>query len=307
MVRSIESILRQSLAPREAILVVDNNPALLARTRARFPDIAVIENQDARGTSGSRNSGVAVAQGAILAFMDEDAVAEPEWLERLCAPYADPLVAGVGGAILPAWQPRRPGWFPEEFDWVVGCTYRGMPETTGPVRNLIGCNMSLRRELVVAAGGFRTDIGRVGSDPIGCDETELCIRIRQRWPQRILLYRPDARVHHLVPQSRAGWSYFRDRCYAEGRSKAVVTRVVGAGDGLATERTYTLRTLPAGVWRSLREGGRGNRSGGARAAAIVAGFVMTAAGYLTGRLSGASERLPRAQRMAPAAAKEPVR
>ncbi len=162
-------------------------------------------------------------------------------------------VIGVGGAIEPVWLEGRPAWFPEEFDWVVGCTYHGMPQTQTGVRNLIGCNMSFRREVFGLVGGFRDGIGRVGTRPVGCEETEICIRINHRWPNRKLLYDPQARVNHRVPPNRATWHYFRTRCFSEGLSKSLVTQYVGSKDGLASERTYTFHTLPRGVLRGAAD------------------------------------------------------
>jgi hypothetical protein len=123
---------------------------------------------------------------------------------------------------------------------------------------------------------------------LGCDETEYCIRLRHVRPDGIILYRPQALVRHRVPPHRAGWRYFRDRCYAEGRSKARVARVAGIGSALATERTYTLRTLPRGMAWALVEAVRHRDSSGlARAGAILAGLAVTAWGYLGGRLERA--------------------
>jgi GT2 family glycosyltransferase len=282
LVAAIASLRRQSIPPGEIIVVIDHNPALLARARAGFPDLSVLENSQRRGLSGARNSGVAAARGAIIAFLDDDAEAAPDWIAQLLAGYADPQVIGVGGAIVPLWQQPRPGWFPAEFDWVVGCTYRGTPTSAAPVRNLIGANMSFRREVFAVAGAFRGEIGRVGTHPVGCEETELCIRIRQRWPKHTLLYRPAARVLHHVPPARGRWSYFRARCYGEGISKALVRRFVGARDGLSSERSYTLRTLPRGVARGLADSAGGDSQGLLRAAAIVAGLAITAMGFVRG-------------------------
>ncbi len=293
LLAAVESVLGGSLAPREVILVVDHNPALLQRARAHLPGITIVENHQARGLSGARNSGIQAALGSVIAFLDEDAIAAPDWLARLVAPYADETVLGVGGAIEPLWAERRPDWFPAEFDWVVGCTYRGMPAMVTPVRNLIGCNMSFRREALLGCAGFHTGIGRVGDYPAGCEETEFCIRLQQRRPQHVLLYEPRARVQHRVPAARARWSYFSSRCYAEGLSKASVSRLVGAADGLASERAYTTQTLPQGVLRGLGDALLRGRPGGLlRAGAIVAGLGITAAGYARGvwRESMASKR-----------------
>jgi hypothetical protein len=282
---AVESVRRQTAPPREVIVVVDHNPPLLDRVRHAFARVIANPNAGPRGLSGARNSGVAAATGAIVAFLDDDARAAPDWLERIVLAYRDPGVLGVGGASEPLWPGERPTWFPAEFDWVVGCTYRGMPEGTQQVRNLIGSNMSLRRDVLADLGGFTSGIGRVGARPVGCEETELCIRAAQRWPDTVLLYEPSARVSHRVPPGRATWAYFRSRCFSEGLSKALVSRLVGANDGLATERTYTLRTLPLGIAHGLADAVFRRDPGGlARAAAISAGLLTTTAGYLLGRL-----------------------
>lgn len=280
---AIASVQRQTVQPREIIVVVDHNERLLDRVRAAFAGVQAIANGEQRGLSGARNSGIAAAHGAIIVFLDDDAVAEQTWLAQLSLVYNDPRVMGAGGAIEPAWDTARPAWFPDEFDWVVGCTYRGMPLDTADVRNLIGANISFRRAVFEGAGSFRHGIGRIGKRPLGCEETELCIRARQRWPERVMRYEPRARVQHRVPAARARWSYFRSRCFAEGLSKAAVARLVGSGDGLASERSYTMRTLPIGVARNLGQLLRGDIAAAGRAAAIVAGLAITTAGYLAGR------------------------
>ena len=286
MLSAVESVRQQSLAPRQIILVIDHNPVLFERSQAVLSGITIIENREARGLSGARNSGIALATAGLIAFMDEDAIAEPDWLEKLSGGFADPQVMGVGGAILPLWPDGRPGWFPEEFDWVVGCTYLGLPTQTQPVRNLIGCNMSFRREVFDAVGGFRNGMGRVGTLPVGCEETELCIRIQQHWTQAVFLYEPAARVQHRVSPQRATWDYFFSRCYAEGISKAQVARLVGTQAGLSSERKYTFSTLPRGVLLGVADSVRRLHPDGlTSSAAIVAGLGVTTAGYLRGKLA----------------------
>ena len=286
LVAALESLQHQTLPAEEILLVIDHNPRLYSRAGERFTDISVIENRGKRGLSGARNTGIAAAHGKVIAFLDEDAVADGDWLEQLLGGYADPNVIGVGGAIEALWLQGRPGWFPEEFDWVVGCTYRGMPLNPAPVRNLIGCNMSFRRELFEKIGGFRSGMGRIGTRPLGCEETELCIRARQERADGVLLYEPRARVHHRVPARRSNWRYFSQRCYSEGLSKAQVTDLVGSRDGLASERGYTLRTLPSGALRGVSDSFRErNLDGLRRATAIVAGLLITTFGYLFSRNS----------------------
>jgi glycosyltransferase involved in cell wall biosynthesis len=286
LVAAVESVRRQTLPANETIIVIDHNPNLLKRVREQIPDVVVVENTEARGLRGARNSGIAVAQGQIIAFLDDDAVAIPNWLMLLTEDFTDPQVLGTGGAVTPLWMVNKPAWLPEEFYWVVGCTYRGMPQTKTTIRNPIGANMSFRREVFDTVGDFHSEVVSIsGQHAGGCEETELCIRAHQYWPQRIFLYAPQANVFHRVPSSRARWRYFCSRCYVEGLAKAVVSRYVGAKDSLASERTYTLRTLPQGVAHGIADAlFHHDLAGLARAGAIVVGLAMTTIGYLIGRI-----------------------
>jgi GT2 family glycosyltransferase len=274
---SVASIRAQHRRPVETVLVIDYNDALLRRARTAFPDVTVVANDQTRGLSGARNTGVELVTGDIVAFLDDDARATPDWLTHLVAPYADPTVAGVGGTVSPDWTTGRPAWFPPEFDWVVGCSYVGLPTAVSEVRNPIGAAMSFRRKVFPLVGGFSDGIGRVGTTPLGCEETELYIRLRRALPDASVLYVPAAVVHHRVTPTRASWSYFQRRCYAEGLSKAIVTSTVGASAALESERSYVRRTLPRAVARDLRQPGRRLRAG-----AVVAGLAVTAAGYARG-------------------------
>jgi glucosyl-dolichyl phosphate glucuronosyltransferase len=283
---AVASVHAQTVPALEVIVSVDHNPALRERIRRHLADVVVVDNQQRQGLSGARNAGLAVAKGDVVAFLDDDATAAPDWLERLAAGYAAPDVLGVGGAIEPVWSTNRPRCFPEEFDWVVGCTYRGMPVMQAPVRNLIGANMSIRRSVLNSVGGFRCDIGRIGTRPLGCEETELCIRSRRRWPNGRFLYDPSARVRHRVPASRASWRYFHARCYAEGLSKALVARASDVRSGLASERAYTMRVLPRGMVRGVVEAvAHGDPAGLGRSVMIATGLAVTTAGYLVGTAS----------------------
>jgi GT2 family glycosyltransferase len=286
LVDAVASVQRQTLPAHEIIVAIDHNPTLAVQAQQHLPGVVVVENREDRGLSGTRNSGVAAARGTHVAFLDDDAIAAPDWLARLSAAFANPRAVGVGGAIEPLWRDGRPAWFPAEFEWVVGCTYRGMPETRATVRNLIGCNMAFRREVFASIGGFR--IGRVGALSIGQenDETEFCIRLMTACPDAELWYEPIAAVRHKVSPSRTTLAYFTRRCFSEGLSKARLARQVGQAHGLSTERAYTLRTLPQGVLRGIGDTLlRRDPAGLLRAAAIIAGLAITTMGYLVGCLS----------------------
>jgi glucosyl-dolichyl phosphate glucuronosyltransferase len=281
---AVASVRSQRTAPEEIVLVVDHNPELFSRLHAELPDVTVVENRHQRGLSGGKDTGVELTSSDVVAFLDDDAVAHPDWLEYLRNAYTDDCIAGVGGTTLPLWASDRPRWFPKEFDWVLGCTYTG--REPGPVRNLLGGNASFRREAFSVAGGFPSHIGRTSAQrrPLGCEETEFCIRVSQHRPDWTYFFEPQAVIWHRVGAERERFVYFRSRCFAEGLSKAEVTRSVGVADGLSAERKYTTHTLTRGVARGLGEALRGDRTGIERSCAISVGLLATAAGYARGGL-----------------------
>jgi glycosyltransferase involved in cell wall biosynthesis len=271
----------------ELILVVDHNPDLLERVRAELPG-RVVPNAHARGLSGGRNTGVEAATGDVVAFLDDDALPSPGWVAAWRARFTDPGVVAAGGAVEPSWEGGvAPRWFPPEFGWVVGCDYAGLPPDGAQIRNPIGASMAVRRGAVTTVGGFSELVGRIGTLPVGCEETELSIRLTALDPAARIVRDAGAHVRHLVPRNRQRWAYFLRRCFHEGRSKRQLSALVGSGSGLASERTYVRIALPRGLARDVTAAVHGDAWGAARAAALVAGLLLTALGYALPRRAAA--------------------
>jgi glycosyltransferase involved in cell wall biosynthesis len=280
--RAINATLNQISFDDELLVVVDHNDELLAQCQEHCGRFTVLPNRHSRGLSGARNTALDAARGSIIVFLDDDAIPLDSWLDALRAPYADDRVYGVGGMAKPRWLGGRPAWFPEEFLWVVGCSHRGLPSSLQPVRNLIGANMSFRKAAFDHVGGFAEHMGRIGERLHGCEETEFSIRLTKTNPAAIILYEPDSQVEHHVASQRATLSYFVRRCWAEGLSKAEVSRRVGSSSALSAERYYTSRVLPKGIWTGLHDSATGDLWGAARSAAMMLGLAATAAGYCVG-------------------------
>ena len=280
---AIESVRAQTTPALETVVVIDHNPALLARARREFTDCSVIANSGARGASGARNTGAACCRGEIIAFLDDDARSSECWLAALLCHFSREDIVGVGGRIDPLWAASRPRWFPVEFGWAVGFSYQGMPERAQPVRNVWAGNMAIRSSVFAAVGGFREDFGKVG-DVARPEDTDLCLRAAG--DRGIWFYEPHGSVGHWIPSQRTTFRYFARRCFHEGQGKAALAAMDGARQSTAAERSYTYRILPSGVVRGLRDAAGGDAWGAARAAAIAVGFVTTAAGFAAGWLSG---------------------
>jgi GT2 family glycosyltransferase len=285
---AIASLKQQSLVPEEIVLVIDHNDQLFERALGTFDGAIVTRNTAEKGLSGARNTGTETARGSIILFLDDDATADRRWIEHMVAPLEDPDIVGVGGFALPAWEGgAAPSWFPEEFYWVVGCSYRGLPAHRAQIRNPIGATMAFRASSLRACGGFASSLGRVGNKPVGCEETDLSLRIAAAQPQTRVILARDAVVHHRVPRQRQTASYFLRRCYWEGVSKAVLARRLGerAAQGLSDERKHALRTLPQGMLLAIAEAWkRRSLTLALRAGSIPMGLAVTAAGYVAGSL-----------------------
>ena len=285
LTEAVASSLRQSPPPDEVLVVIDHNDELRSRASAELAGVRVLENRYEKGLSGARNTGVREARGDVIVFLDDDARVEPGWLAALLGAFADDAVAGAGGWILPDWQGRSAAWFPATYYWIIGCSYDGLPESGAAVRNPIGASMALRRRVFDEVGGFTSGIGRVGKVPLGCEETELCIRYTTKHSdERFVLVR-EAVAYHLVPPSRLTWSYFRARCYAEGLSKAAVSSLVGSEAGLSSERAHLTRAIPAELLATIAMVPRRPKTAAVRATLLVAGALVAAVGLLRGRIA----------------------
>lgn len=271
----------QSIAPVEAILVVDGNEELLARARAELPDLTVIPNARSAGSSGARNTGADASQGEILVFLDDDIVVDSAWLETVLGHFTRPEVIGVGGVARPLWQHSCPAWLPPEFYWVVGASYAGMPEHVGPVRNVWSSNMAVRREVFEKAGGFRAELAKVASRSRP-DDTDLCLRAAVAQESGVWIYEPAAIASHWVPAERARFSYFVKRCYNEGVGKGALAAFNGLGVSTSVERRYIHRVLSAALRRYSSGLLAGQFSDASRIATTMAGLAVAIAGFLVG-------------------------
>jgi glycosyltransferase involved in cell wall biosynthesis len=280
IVEAVASVEAQDLE-NEIILVIDYNDDLLARATTQWSAHRVVANTSRQGLSGARNTGLFAARGEFVAFLDDDAAAQPQWLDRLVAPFADAAVVGVGGGSEPVWPSgSKADFYPPELYWIVGSSYTGLPTALTQVRNVIGCSMVFRRETLLAHGGFDLDTGRIGRFPLGCEETEFCIRVHQADPDAQILYEPASMVRHRVSVDRVTWRYLWRRSFYEGVSKAGLARKLGAGDSLSTERSYVASVLPRALVRELKSIGRG---GASRGTAILLSLAAAGFGYIYGR------------------------
>jgi GT2 family glycosyltransferase len=287
----VESVLAGTRIPEEIFVVVDQNPMLGAELRESLPATVMLLRTERPGLSEARTVGLRRATSDVVAFVDDDATVDRDWLASLVHPLEDnDRVIGVGGAIVPVWDDDR-RWLPEDLLWLVGCTYRGHRRGPGPIRNPIGANMAFRRQQLLAIGAFAPDFGR--RENLYCDETELSLRLERTYGAGRIRYAPTARVHHFIPSSRLSLRALFVRCIAEGLSKGRLHRLYGVSS-LTSERGYArgllVEALPRRIVSALRDSNVRALKG---AAAIVAALVVTGSAFIVGR-AGARSRGERA-------------
>jgi cellulose synthase/poly-beta-1,6-N-acetylglucosamine synthase-like glycosyltransferase len=304
--RAVDSACGQTVPLDEVVLCIDNNEELLQRARdewagASDPPVRVLANRHddhlggtgihqrahgaARrfGAGSARNTAAETVQSDVLAFLDDDAWAEPDWLQHLLAVYDDPEIVAVGGAPVPDFETARPEWFPPNFDWVFGCAYDGLPTTTAPLRHLIGANMSVRRAAWHAVGGFQS---------VDFDDLDLCMRLADHFGPDRVYYAPAAVVHHYVPAERVTWRYFYRRCFYVNREKVQAFEDMRSAANLAAEREFVLRSLRVRVAADLRRGLAGQPAAFGSLGAMIGGISLAGLGHLRGR----ADQLARARR-----------
>lgn len=300
---TIESVLAQTHEDRELIVVSDGSPTVARRARADYgvhDNVRVHRNETNRGLLASRNTGAELAEGDVVAFIDDDAVAHKDWLAELAATYEvtdeqnenrthEPLA--VGGRMTPRWVAGKPEYLPEEFYWLVGVTHRGFGhgmDTPSEVRNTNGSNISFDREVFLELDGFNATIGgRKGDKNLQGGETELCARLRSTYGVGVQ-YNPDARVAHKVFDYRTKLWWLIDRAFWQGYSKRGMEILLPESSTAATaEETEFLHQL-LGEFVPKRFARLVRTPTTAALSQLVMLFVLTGAvgvGYLYGALA----------------------
>ncbi|MFC6787821.1 glucosyl-dolichyl phosphate glucuronosyltransferase [Halobaculum halobium] len=253
-----DSILNQSYEEVQLVIVVDGNHNLYDRVIEEYgdrSDVVTHCNDWNVGLLESRNTGAELADGDVVAFIDDDAVADKHWVEELVGSYEAQDAVAVGGKMTADWVAGRPSYLPEEFFWLVGVTHRGFADGPGPVRNTFGSNISFDREVFLHLGGFDAEVGgRKGDKNLQGGETELCARLRKEYGMSVW-YNPNATVAHKVYEYRTDIIWLLDRAFWQGYSKRGMQQLVPDSGGEEGEflgdllREYT----PERLYRLFRD------------------------------------------------------
>jgi glycosyltransferase involved in cell wall biosynthesis len=245
---ALRSLEAQTLAPeRYEVIVVDNGsrdetPAVINAFEGRLPGLQHLSEPEP-GLHAGRHRGLQAARGDILVYGDDDIEAEPGWLKAIAAAFADPAVMLVGGNNLPNFETPPPDWLLRLWE-TPRFGGRAIPELSilklpgeapQPIAPTLiwGCNFSIRKSALLAAGGFHPDgVPKERAHLRGDGETYVAQHVAAHGG--VCLFHPGATVHHRVAASRMTMEYFRDRSFNQGLSDsytALRARHLGASEG----------------------------------------------------------------------------
>jgi glycosyltransferase involved in cell wall biosynthesis len=249
---TLTSIAQMVVSPalRWDAIVIDNNStddtrAVVDRHIAAFPVRLRYLFEQQQGRSSALNAGIALAEGTVLAFTDDDVRVVDGWLDAAAAPLLgdDGSFAYSGGPVRPIWGADPPVWLDLERGDLWGTIaiqdHGTEPFVYDDARKVpLGANMAVRRGVFAQIGGFRADLGRTGGRLVlGQEVPELLLRARAAGLRG--QYVPSMQVHHHVPAKRLTRAYFRRWWFGKGVSRAALERMQPI-----TELGLDLRTTP---------------------------------------------------------------
>ncbi len=249
VIELIDTLQKQTYQSIEVIIVTEKVRELKDSIEAHvnkkgYVNVTVLHNEAVKGSYGSRNLAIQKSKGAIVAFVDDDALPYPNWTQKIANAFAnDDSVIGITGPILPLWEKETLSWFPKEFYWIFSCTYQDWNETK-TVRNGYATNLSFRREAFDCCGLFRTsldarELPESDWQQPGAEETEFCLRVKYITGKRIL-YHPEVKVKHRVYAYRLSLRFIVRRAYLEGYAKAILNRLYRSNNKNVLHPEYQL-------------------------------------------------------------------
>jgi len=191
--RCLQSLLKQTYGHCEIIVInglsTDRTDAVLAG----YQGIRTVRQGKMRGLSYARNLGIVSSRGEIVAFIDDDAVADPDWLRYLVGAYEDDTVGGTGGYVYDPWgNVQFDNGIIEKNGRPEAVRPSGLASVPGQYRICMGTNCSFRRAVLDEIGGFDHYFRYYH------DESELCVRIAQKGYR--IIYVHEAVVLHEMAE-----------------------------------------------------------------------------------------------------------
>jgi GT2 family glycosyltransferase len=207
------------------IVVVDNastdeTPEIIGKALATIPNLVSLRAEKP-GLSHARNKGIAAARGELVAFIDDDAWPDKNWLHALDAGFVDAETACAGGRVEAVWpHDTPPAWLAERLFCFFSLVDYGKQKFLSYPDYPAGTNIAFRKSVFRELGLFREELGRTGASLLSMEEVDMCLRIEDAGLK--VLYLPDAVVFHKIGENRICEAWLEQRSHWQGVSAALI-------------------------------------------------------------------------------------
>lgn len=231
--RALNSLAGQSLAPEQfEVLVVDNastdRTAEVAHAmQDRVPNLRYLR-EDRLGLSYARNTGARASRAPFLAYLDDDARTDRDWLKHMLRAFEtpNPAPACIGGRVWLDWGSSAPRWLPPRYYSIYTFVDHGDEDRPlGPREYLVGANLAFHRDTLLELGGFDTNLGRKGTTLLSGEESAIVGKLRERGLP--IHYAGSAAVWHAVPPERRRRQWLWSRMFWDGASQPLIDSGTG--------------------------------------------------------------------------------
>jgi glycosyltransferase involved in cell wall biosynthesis len=231
LANALQSIEQNNLSREQfEVLVIDNGSTdqtgdVVSEAATRLQSLRYFFEPEP-GLHAGRHRGLSEARGDILVYADDDIRAQPQWLATIADIFSDPTVVMAGGNNYPDFQGAVPGWLerlwskPADDGQMLGpLSILSLQEGRRKISPLFvwGCNFSIRKQVLVDAGGFHPDA--MPSEWLqfrGDGETHVSRYVQEK--ALTCIFDSEASVYHAVTPERMTFDYFRQRAFNQGIS-----------------------------------------------------------------------------------------
>jgi len=227
---AIQSLIDQTLPVEDYEIIVvnnastDNTAKLVEIEFAHVPNLVYL-HEPKQGLSHTRNAGWKKAKSDYIAFLDDDAVAAPLWLENILKGFfinGDNVVC-VGGKVEPFWSLPRPKWLKPDIEYFLGLIDLGdekkLINKTG--HYIAGVNSAYQKKFLEKISGFPIFLGRTSKGLMQGEDT-FVQKTSEKYDLDIL-YDPGIRVWHYVSRDRLRKRYFINWAYSSGLALSTIS------------------------------------------------------------------------------------
>ncbi len=253
--RLITSLEVQNDKGFELVVIVDENQRLCSDIKQTLSNTTiakwrVVLNCMNNGLAHSRNIGIKKTTGEVVAFIDDDAIADPGWISSIRRVFTNPQVGAATGDIIPRWEKPNMAWFPKELHWIISCSYSITPTRRCHIDRGFGADMAFSREALIRVGSFDERFGINKNRWLGGEDTDLFLRVKDAGYH--VIFEPDMRVRHTIYASRITLPKIVNRSVAQGMGSYYIRRYSDVEIPVYSSQEYLFKLASDFIPRSIR-------------------------------------------------------